>query len=172
MEKEPRFEMYPRLTVLLCTLVTLSIYGLGTWILSGLGWWVAGLYLFFCFWLEWRVLKKSCVNCVYFGKRCGLGKGKWSAALFKQGEGPRAFALKTASCVDVLPDLLVSLVPLFTGTVLSFVAFSWLRLLAMSLLVLVGFGGNAAVRGVLLCKYCKQAEIGCPAQKLFERIPR
>jgi hypothetical protein len=29
--------------------------------------------------------------------------------------------------------------------------------------------GNAVVRSQLACRYCRQREIGCPAQRLFER---
>jgi len=31
------------------------------------------------------------------------------------------------------------------------------------------FGGTAMIRGNLVCKYCKQREIGCPAEKLFNK---
>jgi hypothetical protein len=36
-------------------------------------------------------------------------------------------------------------------------------------LIFLGFAGNAYVRSRLACRYCTQREIGCPAQKLFER---
>ena len=36
-------------------------------------------------------------------------------------------------------------------------------------LLLLGFFGNAIVRGKLACNYCKQKEIGFPAEQLFER---
>ncbi|MBN1579835.1 MAG: hypothetical protein JXA89_03970 [Anaerolineae bacterium] len=171
MEQTNRYDTYPVWIVLVCNLVSIAIYVLGATILADFGWWVSGLYLLGCLWLEIRVLQKSCVNCIYYGKRCGTGKGRLCALLFKQGD-PRIFAERTISWVDVLPDFLVSLVPLVGGIVLSFVAFSWLRLVAMFVLIGLAFGGSAALRGSLLCKYCKQGEIGCPAAQLFEKAQR
>jgi hypothetical protein len=34
---------------------------------------------------------------------------------------------------------------------------------------LLTFIGNGLVRGSLACKYCKQREIGCPAEQLFNK---
>ena len=168
MEQIKRYENYPIWIVLVCNLVSIAIYILGATILSGFGWWVSALYVLYCLWLEVRVLKKSCVHCAYYGKRCGTGKGRWVALLFKQGD-PQAFIDKQLSWVDVLPDFLVSLVPLVGGIVLSFFGFGWLRLVAMLVLVGLAFGGSAALRSNLLCKYCKQGELGCPAAQLFEK---
>jgi hypothetical protein len=41
--------------------------------------------------------------------------------------------------------------------------------LAVLLVVLVflSLAGNAIIRGSFACKYCRQREIGCPAEKLF-----
>ena len=39
--------------------------------------------------------------------------------------------------------------------------------LGIDALVALSFGGNAVVRGSFTCKYCKQQELGCPAQALF-----
>ena len=36
-------------------------------------------------------------------------------------------------------------------------------------LLLLGFLGNALVRGHLACRYCRQREIGCPAERLFDK---
>ena len=29
--------------------------------------------------------------------------------------------------------------------------------------------GNGFIRGTLTCKYCKQGELGCPADRLFNK---
>ena len=68
----------------------------------------------------------------------------------------------------MLPDFLVSLLPLIGGIVLSVLYFSWLRVILMAILFALAFGGAAMIRGNLLCKYCKQGQLGCPAAKLFE----
>jgi hypothetical protein len=39
-------------------------------------------------------------------------------------------------------------------------------------LLLLGFMGNALVRGQLACRYCKQREIGCPATQLFTKTEK
>jgi F0F1-type ATP synthase membrane subunit c/vacuolar-type H+-ATPase subunit K len=38
-------------------------------------------------------------------------------------------------------------------------------------IILVGLTtiGNGYIRGNLTCKYCKQREIGCPAEQLFSK---
>jgi hypothetical protein len=168
MQDTSRYENYPVWIALVCNLVSVSIYAIGAYILLGLGAWVFVLYLLCCLVLEVRVLTKSCVNCYYYGKCCGMGKGRLCALLFKKGD-LQAFSEREATWVDVLPDFLVSLAPLVGGIVLSFQSFSWLRVILLIVLVALTFGGNAAVRGNLLCKYCKQGQLGCPAARLFEK---
>jgi len=38
-----------------------------------------------------------------------------------------------------------------------------------AILLVLSFGGNAFIRGSFACNYCKQKEIGCPAEKLFSK---
>ena len=168
---EKRFENYPAWIIFTCNLVSLAIYGIGAGILSGVSLWISAAYLVFCLWLELRVMRKSCVNCFYYGKNCGTGKGRLCARLFKRGD-PQAFAEKEASWKALLPDLLVSLIPLISGIVLSFLNFSWLRLILLAVLVALASGGTGFIRGNLLCKYCEQGRRGCPAAKLFEKATR
>ena len=165
---EKRYENYPAWIILVCNLVPLSIYVIGAVILAGFSPWVSVVYLLFCLWLEVRVLRKSCVNCFYYGKNCGTGKGRLCALLFKQGD-PQRFAAKEATWKEVLPDFLVSLLPLLGGIVLSILDFTWLRIILLVLLMALASVGTAAIRGNLLCKYCEQGRLGCPALKLFEK---
>jgi hypothetical protein len=37
----------------------------------------------------------------------------------------------------------------------------------MVLLAALSLGGNSFVRTRIVCKYCRQREIGCPAEKFF-----
>ena len=160
------YENFPAPLVAVSVLVTSSIYALGAFILSGYGPVVTGAYLLYCAFFEVRVMKQSCVNCYYYGKRCGLGRGKISAYLFPQGD-PRLFARMNITWTTLIPDVLIMLLPLFGGIILLVRSFSWLVALGMVLLVALSLGGNAFVRGQIACKYCKQREIGCPAEKLF-----
>jgi hypothetical protein len=69
----------------------------------------------------------------------------------------------------MIPDLLVSLVPLIIGIVLLILEFDFIILFAAILLIVATTSGNAFVRGNLTCKYCRQRESGCPAEKLFNK---
>ena len=167
MEETSSYKSYPGWIVLLCNFVSAAIYAIGATILAGFGILVSVFYLLYCLWLEIRVLGKSCANCYYYGKACGTGKGKLCTVFFKKGD-PRAFVEKEATWADVLPDFLVSVIPLVGGIILLIQDFRWPTVIMLAVLVALTFGGNAFIRGSLLCKYCEQRKTGCPAAKLFE----
>ncbi len=160
------YERFPIWIVVLSNFVGVSIYLIGAYILAGFGLWMAGLYLLYCFGLELRLLKGHCVNCYYYGKICGFGKGKLCAWLFKQGE-PQKFVETEISWGNMLPDFVVLLWPLLGGIILLVQNFTWLLIGLLVLLVILSLSGNAIVRGSYACKYCQQKEFGCPAAKLF-----
>jgi hypothetical protein len=70
---------------------------------------------------------------------------------------------------DLVPDFLVTLIPFAFGVILLFKNFSWIILFLSLSLIFIAFFGNYAVRGFIACRYCKQREIGCPAEKMFNR---
>ena len=150
----------------MCNLASLSIVGIGAFIFAGLFIWLTLAYLVYWLWMEIRVLKRSCVNCVYYGRICAFGKGKLCALLFKKGDGKK-FAEDSISWSDVLPDFLVFIFPIIGGIVSSVRDFSWRVLILLVALVMLSFVGNAVIRGSFACKYCRQREIGCPASRLF-----
>ena len=152
--------------VILCNLVSLAIVAIGATILAGLIIWLTIPYLLYWLWMEIRILKKSCVNCAYYGKVCGFGKGKLCALLFKKGD-PEKFAKETVSWTDVLPDFLVFVFPIIGGIVFLVRSFSWPGVIMLVALVFLSFAGNAVIRGSFACKYCQQRAIGCPAARLF-----
>jgi hypothetical protein len=160
------YERFPGPIVLLANLVGLSIYAVGTYLLWQLGVWWGVLYVLYCGWMEWRLLTKSCVNCYYYGKVCGFGKGKLCAVFFKQGD-PERFGEKPFSWRDLIPDMGVLVFPVVGSVILLIRDFSWVTVTLLVVLIVLGFAGNAVVRGSFACKYCKQREIGCPAEKLF-----
>ena len=128
----------------------------------------AALYVVYIFGLEIRLLAKSCKYCYYHGKLCAFGKGKCSALFFRKGK-PENFLKTEITMKDIIPDFLTFIFPLIGGIVVLLSNFSWLVVVLLAILVILGFGGNAVVRGSFACKYCKQREIGCPAEKLFNR---
>jgi hypothetical protein len=151
-------------------LQVLSLYLLGAWILSAFGPFPVLLYWLFCFWADYRVLKLSCRYCFYYGQLCGTGKGLVVPLFFKKGD-PKVFLEKTIGWRELLPDLLVLLIPLLGGTIYLFRQFNFLTLGSLVALVLLALPATGALRSCLLCPNCRQRELGCPADKLFNKRP-
>ncbi|MBN2223884.1 MAG: hypothetical protein JW765_04330 [Deltaproteobacteria bacterium] len=162
------FSSYPLRYVLLSNALSLSIYALGAVIIAPVGWWAVGLYLLLCLGLEVNVLARSCVDCAYYGKTCAFGKGRVCGLFFNRGD-PARFAAREISWTALIPDFMVFLIPAVVGVVLLVMDFVWWRAALIGLLLAVSFAGNAAVRSSFACKYCKQRETGCPAEKLFSK---
>lgn len=168
MEKIDYYENYPMRIVFISNLLSVLIYFIGAYIIyqTGVIWFI--IYLLYLVFLEIRLLKRSCIDCYYFGKTCAFGKGRTSCLLFKKGN-PKRFSQKTASWKDILPDLIAALVPAITCIFLLFIDFNLLLLSFLILLVVLSSFGNGFVRGKLGCIYCKQRELGCPAEQLFQK---
>jgi hypothetical protein len=161
------YENFPAQIVLLSNTVALVIYALGAYILGRAGIFFVLLYLLYCLWVESNVLRKSCVHCYYYGKICAFGKGKLCSWLLRKGD-PQRFIEREVSWREIVPDMMVLIFPLIGGIVLLIKDFSWLLMVLLALVVVLSFGGNAIVRGSFACKHCKQRELGCPAQQLFD----
>ena len=168
MEQLKAFENYPWWIILVSNFISLAIYAIGAYIIFQVGivWFV--IYLVYIIGLEIRLLKTRCVYCYYYGKFCAFGKGKLSSILFKKGESHK-FLIDNLSWKDILPDVLVSIIPLIVGIVLLIMKFDWLILTLLVILILFTTVGSGFVRGSLACKYCKQKEMGCPSEQLFDK---
>lgn len=160
------YENYPARLVAVSLLVTFAIYAAGAAILSGFGPGAAIAYILFLFWSELRVMKLSCADCYYYGKRCAFGRGKAAALLFRKGSAER-FAAKPMTWFQLLPDMLVPLLPLAGGMILLLQEFAWYRVALLAVLLAGATYGNYFVRSTIACRFCKQRELGCPAEKLF-----
>ena len=86
--------------------------------------------------------------------------------MFPRGR-PERFNQKKITLLDIVPDFLVFIVPVLAGILLLVMEFSWIILGLIIILVMLGFFGNALVRGQLACRYCYQQELGCPAEQMF-----
>jgi hypothetical protein len=161
------YENYPYWIITLSNLLTLSIYTIGIIIIKPLGIIWMFIYLTYLVFLEIRLLKKSCTNCYYYGKRCAFGKGKLCSLFFKKGN-KKGFT-GDFTWKDLIPDMLVAIIPLIIGIVRLIMNFNWLLLSLIILLFFLVSTGNGLVRGSLACKYCKQRETGCPAEKMFNK---
>ncbi|MCX6750488.1 MAG: hypothetical protein NTZ83_03450 [Candidatus Pacearchaeota archaeon] len=162
------FDNYPCWIVIVSNLVSILIYAIGAYIIYQLGFLWFVLYVLYIVALEISVMKKSCVNCYYYDKFCAFGKGKLSAVFFKKGN-PKKFLKREMAWKDIIPDFLVSIIPIIAGIVLLIIDFSWLMLCLIVILIILAFPGSGFVRGSLACKFCKQRKLGCPAEKLFEK---
>jgi hypothetical protein len=164
-------EKYPVAIVIASNLVSLLIYGTGAYILSRFSiiWVIA--YVLFILVLEFRLLGGHCVDCYYYGKTCAFGKGRLSSLFFKKGNQEK-FIRMTITWKDIVPDFLVFIIPVLAGILLLLREFTWTVLMLVIALLLLGFLGNALVRGQLACRYCKQKEIGCPAELLFDKTKK
>ena len=166
MDNPDGMENYPLWMVFASNLLSLLIYGIGGYILfqHGIIWVVA--YLIFIFVFEFRLISRHCTDCYYYGRTCAFGKGRLSAQFFKKGNMEK-FTGMTITWRDIVPDFLLFIIPVLAGILLLIQGFTWTILILVIALLVLGFAGNALVRGQLACKYCKQREIGCPATQLF-----
>lgn len=161
-------ENYPAATVVVSNLLSVLIWGIGAFILWQFSIILAIAYVFFILILEFRLLSGHCVDCYYYGRTCAFGKGRLSARFFSKGS-PEKFIAMRLSWKDIVPDFLIFMVPVLAGMLLLVQGFTWTVLILIIALLLLGFAGNAFVRGQLACRYCRQREIGCPAQQLFDK---
>ncbi len=168
MHEKQLFDNFPLWIPILSGALSLTIYAIGIYIFSQLGILYAILFFIFCLWLELKTLRGSCKYCYYFGKTCGLGRGKICALIFKKGD-PNKFIEKDISWKDLIPDFLVLILPIVGGIIVLIRDFSWLILSLMVILIILSMAGNAMIRGSLACKYCRQRELGCPAERLFNK---
>jgi hypothetical protein len=166
METIKTYENYPIRIVILSNLVSFFIYLLGFLITYKIGLIYSIIYMSFIFAMELRLIKNHCTTCYYWGKTCGFAKGRVSSLFFKKGDSSD-FCSNKFTWKDMIPDLLVTLIPLIAGIVLLIIKFEPFLLFALILLIALTTAGNQFIRGSLTCKFCKQREIGCPAEKLF-----
>lgn len=161
------YEKYPIWFIFPSNLLTFSIYAIGIYIFFLFSIFFTMLYLVFIVWCEIRLLKGSCIDCYYYNKICAFGRGKLCALLFKKGI-PTRFIERKIAVKDFLPDFMIFIFPIIFALILLILNFSWIIVGLIIVLVILGFGGNALIRGSLSCKYCKQGKIGCPALEMFK----
>lgn len=160
------YENYPVTTVIVSASVSLLIYGISAFVLLQYGALWAVAYLVVAVIMEARLISSHCPDCYYFGKTCAFGKGRLSACLFTKGD-PARFSRMQLTWQDIVPVFLMFIIPALAGLSLIVREFSVTILVLVALLFVLGFAGNAFVRGRLACRFCRQREAGCPAEQLF-----
>jgi hypothetical protein len=165
-KKPAGFESYPARTVLAMNLVFVINYLIGIYILSQLwiGW--GALFLLYVLILELNVFREGCRYCYYYGKRCATGKGGLAPLFFKKGN-PKKFCEKEVKFKNLVPNILVLMLPTVGGAILLYLSFSWLILGLVVVPWLIWFLGNPVLYGKLSCPSCRQGSICCPAADFF-----
>lgn len=86
----------------LCYIFSIIIYVLGAVILTGFGIIVSALYFIYCFGVEILVILRSCKNCYYYDKVCGLCKEKIADLFIKLGDSKKFTDRKVISLIYFL----------------------------------------------------------------------
>lgn len=162
------YDRYPFRTVVISNAVAVTLEVIGFLILLKASLVFALAYLLLALGLEYRLIRFHCTRCYYWGKICGFGQGRLSSLFFRKGD-PEKFCAKSMHWKDLIPDLLISLFPLVTGIVLLIISFNLFILIGLALIVILTTSGNGYVRGKLTCSHCRQREMGCPAEALFNK---
>ena len=168
MKPQNCYENYPLWIVAISSMQQLAIYAIGAFIFSKLGSIWLLLYIFYVLFLEFRVFTKSCVHCYYYGKRCFTGRGLICSIFLSKGS-PQSFLNRKVAFTDLIPEMMVALIPIFIGIGLLILHFDWLLLILLVISFLLTSVGNGFIRGSLACKFCKQKEVGCPAEQLLNK---
>ncbi|MBN2517305.1 MAG: hypothetical protein JXB14_00510 [Candidatus Altiarchaeota archaeon] len=161
------YESYPATGVILINLFNAIIALLGALILLPYGVHVSLLYLVYVLYLEFQIMWGGCVNCFYYGKMCFCGKGVCAAKLFKKGDAKK-FSQKQITWLTLLPTFMIVILPIVCGAILLAIEFDWILLAAIVAIGILGFPAQGITHG-WGCGHCKQRELGCPAEKLFQK---
>lgn len=170
MRKLKTYESYPASGVFLVNLLNAAVVLLGIYILWPYGLAVPTLYLIYALHQEFRIVKYACVHCYYYGKICFCGKGLCSSKLFKKGD-PKLFTQKQFTWMSLLPNFMITILPIVLGLILLIIDFDWMLLAAIMSIGILGFPAQGITHG-WGCGHCKQRELGCPAEKLFSAKSR
>lgn len=167
MKKEPRaFKKYPLSTVLITNSVIVIIWIISVYLVWQLGRFLGILFIIYIIGLEFFIYKHGCSCCYYYGKRCAFGRGKIAPFLVRR-DNPQKFCQRKVTCLNLLPVILGSLIPVIAGLILLIRSFSWPILILTLIPVANWFFINPLIYGKLICLHCQQGRICCPANDFF-----
>jgi small-conductance mechanosensitive channel len=163
------YDNYPIWIVILITILMLLVYVAGAYIMFVLNLITGILYVIYILLLEFFLYKEACPHCYYYGKLCAFGKGKLAKIFYKKGD-PKKFCKRELKFKDLIPQLLVVLIPLIVGIALLISrGFNLSILIALIYPIFSWFVLNPIIYGKLACPHCKQGSICCPALKFFTK---
>ncbi|MBW2981716.1 hypothetical protein KY343_02440 [Candidatus Woesearchaeota archaeon] len=163
------YESYPIWSILLANVLFLLVYFFGAYIMFRLHLITGILYIVYILLMEYFVYKEACPHCYYYGKLCFSGRGKLAKLLYKKGD-PKKFCEREMKFKDLIPQMLVVLVPIIVGIALLISrGFHLLTLIAVLYPVFNWFFINPILYGKLACPHCKQGKKCCPALDFFKK---
>jgi hypothetical protein len=169
MKKPEIYEKYPLWIIAVIDVLNLLVYIAGAYIMFKLSLITGWLYVIFLVFIEASVYREGCANCCYYGKACAFGRG-FIAPLFVKKGSPKKFCEKKIEWKDLIPQMLVVLIPVITGIALLISrGFNLRILIALIYPVLSWFMLNPIIYGKLACPHCKQGSICCPAVEFFSK---
>lgn len=164
------YENFPLKTILTTNANALVIDIIGAAIIFqlGIGWMI--LYILYVIYLEFKLMQTSCRNCYYYDKYCAFGKGKLCSLIYPKGK-PEKFFQRKITRKNILPDMLISIVPIIIGVVLMTRHFNRWILIGIIAIIALTTQGNSYCRGKLACPHCHQKD-NCPALKFFSKLKK
>lgn len=160
---EELYENYPFSTFCLASLISLLSFVLGALIFYLIGGTLLGaIYFVVALMSLVPSMRFRCAYCYYYGKRCSTGLGMFASFLFKKRDSS-----EFSNSKYVTPVLIVSfsvlLLPIIAAIIFMLLDFSLNLLLLFLLYFIIAFVSGLLMRKNLICKHCKQGELGCPA---------
>ena len=169
MKKPALFEKYPLWMVLVFNLALLVVYLAGAYIMFRLHLITGILYVIFLLFIESSVYREGCRYCYYYGKRCVAGRGLIAPLFVKKG-APKKFCEKEITFKNLIPQLLVVIIPVVVGIALLISrGLHVLTLISVVYPVFSWFAINPVIYGKLACNHCRQGSICCPTMDFFSK---
>ncbi len=157
------YENYPISILFITSVSTVLSYLIGAWIFYYAGGIILGLvYILLVLVMFALSMRFRCAYCYYYGKKCASGLGVLAKWFFRQRDNVDFSNPKNVTLVASLSFPLLFL-PLIVGVILIFFKFSWNLILFVGLYFLIAVYSGFALRKNIICKKCKQGELGCPA---------
>ncbi len=160
---EAMYENYPFRILCLTSAQSISSYLIGALIFYLIGGLFAGFgYILISLLSIVLAMRFRCSYCYYYGRNCASGLGSLSKLFFKKRDNAEFSNPKNVAPAAFL-SFAVLFLPLVAAIVFIFLEFSWSLLLLSVAYFIIAFFFGLSLRKNVVCKYCKQGEIGCPA---------
>lgn len=156
------YERYPWQITAFCASLTFSSYAVGTLVFYFLYAPLAWAYLAVCTITLATSLKLRCTFCYYYGRRCAFGLGQIASRFFRQGD-PAEFSRRTNLLPAAVLNFSVLFVPVVGAIVATAIDFSWVVPVLFFIYILVAVVPGFLLRSSVVCRACRQRELGCPA---------